>query len=225
MQVISQEQNNNAKGEDNCSNGQSNGSIIYQKPRRNRISGLTGPRVTYMEVDSQDEDQYNNTVYPRSMQRHCGQPFPQRISSGLAPFLYNKKTNFSIVGNSSDRFVRHDEVESSSSLCVKRSQRPQSPFYQCIQQELDVPSSLAVSPSVSDSSSVKPSQLSQGNQHSDSTEVGARFLEDLKSRIIAGPLKIQNLSLHLVDMNTGNPLPRAEELRLEAWKIQGGPVL
>nr|CAI5846212.1 unnamed protein product [Callosobruchus analis] len=45
---------------------------------------------------------------------------------------------------------------------------------------------------------------------------------DLRDRAIDGPILIPDLRMHLKDLTTDLPPPRCDDLRLEAWKVQGG---
>lgn len=69
-------------------------------------------------------------------------------------------------------------------------------------------------------------QFSDRYIHLGSTEMGkVLWRADVKSRALATPFRLRNLQHHLVDAQTGIPLRLAQVLRLEAWKIRGGPCV
>lgn len=156
---------------------QPNSYSIFKEAGGNEIGETTEYCGRDSEPSAPISDPDNTKVSTRQIQRLGRQPIPTEISPRMAPQSPPTINNFSENGDSRNRSLRYEEINSSTTLRERGSQRQNERIYECLQQNLEVQASMDFRSTSTDSAGTAAPQSLPRTIYNDSAEMGESFLE------------------------------------------------
>lgn len=156
---------------------QQNGSFVFAKPGWHEVTGSPGGDESNITACGESERNHPQFLSTGSLQFHSRLFVEGKESSRLASERGDQGTNFPKVGYTSNRFVCHESVEGSSTICVDRSVRSSSAVHQCVQPSLALSASLGLSSTSLNTQGTTTSQQIIGDVPCSGSALGGSLLE------------------------------------------------
>lgn len=173
----SEKQRFSQKEVDYAASRQQDRCVIHKKPRGNKISA---PVIVNQEdsVTSQaTENRSHLILHPRAVQHYSRQTFEGPRSSRLALGLQDNRNHISEMGCPGSGPVCVGPVKNGTSLCFDRRQGSGSAIHQCLQQAVELSTSLDISSSAFNTQGFTSSERGKGILPVGSSEMAMGVLE------------------------------------------------
>lgn len=161
-----------------CSKRQPNRSSIFTQTRRHEIHHSDAGDKNDLPSLRTKQHQSNNQLPSGHTQWYCGQSVQVQGPSGMAPLASGLPADLRQVGDTSGGPDGIQTCTCSSKIRSSRLERPTSYSPRRFQPGLGSQAGMDISSTVSNVQSPIVSERSQGNIHSDLSEMEERFLED-----------------------------------------------
>lgn len=157
--------------------GQSDGSILYQEGGRNAVDSPTQPNIsTYEGLGQKGKHIDHGRISARQIQRHRRRIISGQKGIGVALETDCIEESIQEIRNTTDRPFRHQPIESSERLCQQRLLGLISNILQCLQSGVELSTGVGVSATEFDTPSTSSFELSTRNVPPCGPDVGQSVL-------------------------------------------------
>lgn len=207
--------------------GQPNSIILSKKPGGNQVSGPSSSGQRHSTLGKCLQHSSRSTIPPKIPERFGGPSVKKPPTTRMAPTPFCDTACVSCIRSSTNRPICLKECTCCKQVLHDGLPRSTGGILQCIHPGVELPPGLAIPTTLSGSQDPYPPQQVSRSVHN--LLIIPRWertfwLPNLKSRVLQGPIKIENLKETLVDTATMRPPAKIDSIILEAWLVQAGKI-